>query len=55
MKHMSDEAKVARREYLRQWRMNNPEKVAAHIATYWERKAAQAKEQEVNNNGSKKY
>jgi len=43
--YMTDEAKKARREYARQWRLNNPDKVRANLARYWERKAkAQAAE-----------
>ncbi|MFD2446692.1 hypothetical protein ACFSO7_22390 [Bacillus sp. CGMCC 1.16607] len=40
---MSPEAIEARREYMREWRKNNPEKVKKHNkknkARYWEKKA----------------
>lgn len=35
----SAEAKEARREYLRQWRKNNPDKVKANTMRYWQRVA----------------
>lgn len=37
--YMTDEAKKARREYARQWRLKNPDKVRANLARYWERRA----------------
>lgn len=37
---MSDEARKARNEYLREWRKANAEKVKKHQQQYWERKAA---------------
>lgn len=46
---MSEEAKKIKREYLRKWRKNNPEKVRAAQRRYWERKA-----QEVQNLGQMK-
>lgn len=43
---MSEAAKEARRlymkEYLREWKRKNPEKVKEHNERYWERKAKQA-------------
>jgi hypothetical protein len=39
---MTEAAAQARREYLRQWKRANPDKVKAHQARYWERKAAEA-------------
>lgn len=36
---MSDEAKKARREYLNNWRRNNPDKVKQHTKNFWEKKA----------------
>ena len=54
---VSEKAKEARKEYMREWRKknmshvnayarrwrkNNPEKVAAMAARYWEKKAEQA-------------
>lgn len=41
---MTEEAKAARKEYLRNWRKNNPDKVKANTARFWERKAAEAAE-----------
>ncbi|MBO4675183.1 MAG: hypothetical protein J5601_03755 [Elusimicrobiaceae bacterium] len=42
---MTEQAKQARREYARQWRLKNPDKVKASIARYWEKKSkAQAEE-----------
>jgi len=44
---LSEEAKKARREYMKQWRKNNPEKVKKHNARnnarYWEKKATEQK------------
>lgn len=37
---LSEEAKEARRRYLREWKSKNPDKVKASIARYWEKKAA---------------
>lgn len=48
---MSEAAKEAAREYKREWRKKNPDKVRMHTARYWERKAAQMsalKENEPN-------
>lgn len=39
---MTEEAKAARREYKRQWNRRNADKVKAAQARYWERKAAEA-------------
>lgn len=36
---MSDEARKARAEYMRQWRKRNPGKQAEYSARYWTRKA----------------
>ena len=30
--------KEARRQYMREWRKNNPDKVRAHQQRYWEKK-----------------
>ena len=37
---MSEAAKEARREYMRTWRANNPERVKAHAERHWENVAA---------------
>ena len=39
MKEISEQAKAAQREYLREWRRRNPEKVRENNRRYWERKA----------------
>ena len=36
---MTEAAKEARKNYLREWRRSNPDKVRAQKARYWERKA----------------
>lgn len=38
---MTESAKAARRQYEREWRAKNPEKVRARNERYWARKAAQ--------------
>lgn len=38
---MSEEAREARREYMRDWRERNPDKVKAYNARYWRKKAAE--------------
>lgn len=38
---MTEQAKAARRAYRRKWAKNNPDKVRAQQARYWERKAEQ--------------
>ena len=46
---LEERAKQAQREYARKWRANNPEKVKAAQARYWQRKAEQmAAEEEIN-------
>ena len=40
---MTEEAKKARREYLRKWRAANPDKVAAAQERFWMKKAAAMK------------
>ena len=47
-KKISDAAKMAQREYARQWRRKNPDKVRENNRRYWEKKAAQ-KKKEANN------
>lgn len=39
MLELSPKAEEARREYFRQWRKRNPDKVKKHARDYWERKA----------------
>ena len=40
---MTEEAKAKKREYERKWRAKNPDKVRAIYQRYWEKKAAQEK------------
>lgn len=37
---MDEKAREARREYLREWRKRNPDKVRENNRRYWERRAA---------------
>ena len=47
--NQTDEAiKKLQREYLRQWRAENPDKVKAANGRYWEKKAAQLKAGEAD-------
>ncbi len=46
--NISTDAKMAQREYARQWRRKNPEKVRAINRRYWEKKAAQKKETDAH-------
>jgi len=39
----TDAAREAKNKYLREWRRNNPDKVKAANARYWEKKAAEMK------------
>lgn len=41
---MTDQAKEARREYMRAWTAANPDKVKAKNQRYWEKKAAQKRQ-----------
>lgn len=48
-KELREAAVNARREYQREWRAKNKDKVAANNRRYWERKAlARKAEQEAN-------
>ena len=42
---ISKDAKEMRRQYLREWRKKNPDKVKQYNREYWERKAAQMKKE----------
>ena len=44
---MDDEARKAQREYMREWRRKNPEKVRAINKRYWERRAAKLAEKKT--------
>lgn len=43
---LEERAKQAQREYARKWRANNPDKVKAAQARYWQRKAAELEAEE---------
>ena len=48
-KELEEAAAQARRDYVNQWRKNNPEKVKKYNADYWRRKAEKnRKEAEAN-------
>ena len=44
---MTDAAIQARREYNRQWRAKNPDKVKQYKVNHWEKKAQQAAAQQA--------
>lgn len=43
LNHTDETIKKLQREYLRQWRAKNPDKVKAANRRYWEKKAAKVK------------
>lgn len=43
---MTDAAAEARRAYKRKWARENPDKIRAQQARHWERKAAEARQQQ---------
>lgn len=43
---LEEKAKMAQREYLREWRKNNKDKQKEYVRRYWEKKAQQTKEVE---------
>lgn len=45
MSHLSNDAKNAQAEYMREWRRKNKDRVRENNRRYWERKAAQRKEE----------
>ena len=48
MNQTDETIKKLQREYLRQWRAKNPDKVKAATRRYWEKKAAQLKAGEAD-------
>lgn len=44
MSYLSDDARKAQNEYMREWRKKNSERVRENNRRYWERKAAERKE-----------
>lgn len=54
--NLDSAAAEARREYFRQWRRNNPEKIKQHQANYWKKKAREmggGNGANANNHGSR--
>lgn len=51
MMELSKQAKDAQRAYLREWRRKNPEKVRENNRRYWERKAAQLEQEQIECGG----
>ncbi len=49
----SNAAKMAQREYARQWRRKNPDKVRAANQRYWERRAAKLQASEGRTDDAK--
>ena len=48
MSPLSNDAKNAQAEYMREWRRKNKDRVRENNRRYWERKAAQRKEKGTN-------
>ena len=48
---MTEQAKEARREYMRAWAAANPDKIRAKNQRYWERKAARNRQKAAENAG----
>ncbi len=46
MNNQSDEIRNAKREYHREWRKNNPDRVAKIQERFWHRKAAELRSRE---------
>ena len=44
---MTEAAKIARREYKREWNRRNPDKVKAAQRRYWEKKAAELQQDQA--------
>lgn len=45
---MNDEATLLKRQYQREWRAKNKDKVKQHNERYWERKAAKTNNEPEN-------
>lgn len=43
---MTEEARKARNEYMKEWRKNNKDKVRANNQRYWEKRASRSKGKE---------
>lgn len=46
---LTEAAKQARADYMREWRKRNPEKIKELNRRYWERKARKAANEQLNN------
>lgn len=51
---MTEQAKAAQREYIRRWRAANKDRVREANERYWERKAAEAEQQNAADREQKK-
>lgn len=54
MATISEKAKEARNAYQREWRKKNPEKFAAQVQRYWERRAERMKAEAESQTETKK-
>lgn len=45
---MTENARKARNEYMREWRKNNKDKVKANNKRYWEKRAAAKQEAKIS-------
>jgi len=54
-KPLDKAAAEARREYFREWRRKNSDKVKRYNADYWRRQAEKKLAEEVNKNGTAKH
>jgi hypothetical protein len=50
---MTEEQKVARREYKRRWRQANPDRCREYQVRFWTKKAEEIKAAETNDNQDK--
>ena len=50
MENLTEAVREAKRQYMREWRKKNPERVKENNRRYWERKAKQLQENRGENN-----
>ena len=50
MENLTEAVREAKRQYMREWRKKNPERVKANNRRYWERKAQQMQKSGGDNN-----
>lgn len=50
MENLTEAVREAKRQYMREWRKKNPERVKENNRRYWERKAKQLQEKRGENN-----